>query len=255
MIGVPRSVLWFLGSCLVLVAGLGLWQVLADSGAIPRAFFPGPDRVWTALHRGFSSGAMIGETLTTVRRMALGWALASVIGVGLGALVGLSPWMRTYVAPTFEGLRPIPASALAPLSVLAFGLSDGMILALIAFGAVWPMLLTTVHGVASVHPRKAEVARLLGLSRLAYAWKIALPAATPDILGGLRLGLTVALILAVVGEMITVQGGLGARIMIAARRFNAADIFAGVALLGAIGLLTNAALSQIEARLLRWTHR
>ncbi|MCB1391214.1 MAG: ABC transporter permease [Rhodobacteraceae bacterium] len=250
-----RSILWFGASCLVLVAALGLWQSLAEAGIIPRAFFPGPGRVWTALERGFASGAMVTESLTTIRRMALGWALASVIGVGLGVLVGLSPWMRVYIAPSFEGLRPIPASALAPLAVLAFGLSDGMILALIAFGAVWPMLLTTVHGVTSVHPRKVEVAQALGLTRRAYAWKIALPAATPDILSGLRLGLTVALILAVVGEMITVQGGLGARIMIAARRFNAADIFAGIALLGVIGLLTNAALSMFEARLLRWTHR
>ncbi len=250
-----NSLLWTLASCLVLIGLLILWQGLADANVIPRAFFPGPERTWASLHRGFASGQIVGEALTTIRRMAVGWALASLLGVGLGLLIGLSPWMRVWVAPMFEGLRPIPASALAPVAVLAFGLTDQMILALIAFGALWPMLLTTVHGVSSVHPRKREVAAALGLSRPAYAWKIALPAATPDILGGLRLGLTVALILAVVGEMITVQGGLGAKIMIAARRFNAGDIFAGVALLGVIGLATNAALTLIETRLLRWQSR
>jgi len=255
MIRFRNTLLWTLASCLVLVLLLAGWQWLANANLIPRAFFPGPNRVWAALQRGFASGQLVNETLTTIRRMALGWLLASLIGVGLGTLVGLSSWMRTWVAPSFEGLRPIPASAMAPLAVLVFGLSDSMILALIAFGALWPMLLTTVHGITSVHPRKAEVAAALGMSRGAYAWKIALPAATPDILGGLRLGLTVALILAVVGEMITVQGGLGAKIMVAARRFNASDIFAGIAMLGVIGLVTNAALTLIETRLLRWKNR
>ena len=255
MIRLRTNILWTLASCLVLAALLVGWQWLADANLIPRAFFPGPERTWASLQRGFVTGQIVTESLTTIRRMALGWALASLLGVGLGTVIGLSRWMRVWVAPLFEGLRPIPASALAPLAVLAFGLSDAMILALIAFGALWPMLLTTLHGVSSVHPRKSEVAAALGLSRASYAWKIALPAATPDILGGLRLGLTVALILAVVGEMITVQGGLGARIMIAARRFNAGDIFAGVAMLGLIGLLTNAALSVIERRLLRWQTR
>lgn len=250
-----RSVLWTLASCGVVVVLLILWQRLANAGVIPRAFFPGPDRTWAALRSDFASGELVGQTATTIRRMALGWLLASLIGIGLGMLVGLSSWMRAYVAPMFEALRPIPASALAPVAVLFLGLTDAMILALIAFGAMWPMLLTTVHGVTTIHPRKREVGTVLGLSRLQYAWKVALPAATPDILGGLRLGLTVALILTVVGEMITVQGGLGARIIEASRRFNAADIFSGIVVLGVLGLLANATLTLIEARLLRWQSR
>ncbi len=100
-----------------------------------------------------------------------------------------------------------------------------------------------------------EVARALGLSRLSVALKIALPAAMPDILAGLRLGLTVALILAVVCEMIAGLDGLGAWELVAARAYRSPDIFAGVLLLGAIGVVANAALSLIEARALRWRGR
>jgi len=246
------SPLWWVGSLLMFAALIVAWQFAAELRAIPRAFFPAPQQTWAALVRGFSSGQLLADTATTLRRMALGWVLASMAGIALGVAIGLSAWARSYIAPMFEALRPLPASALAPVVMLFFGLTDWMILTLIAFGAVWPMLLTTVHGVSSVHVRKSEIARSLGLSRLAYAGKIAIPSALPDILGGLRLGLTVALILAVVGEMITVQGGLGAHILIAARRFNAADVFAGIAVLSAIGIATNLALTAFERRALRW---
>lgn len=246
------SPLWYIGSLGVVLLIVFAWQYLADTKILPRAFFPGPDVTWKALQKGFASGAMIDECIVTLRRMAFGWVLASIIGIVLGTLIGMSRSLQTYIAPMLEALRPLPASALAPLAALIFGLSDAMIIALVAFGALWPMLMTTVHGFANVHPRKLEVSQALGLSQFEYARKIALPSAMPDILGGLRLGLTIALILTVVGEMITVQSGLGSRIIIAARRFNAADIFAGIVLLGAIGFLTNAALALIERHALRW---
>ncbi|WP_127108513.1 ABC transporter permease [Pararhodobacter zhoushanensis] len=247
--------LWFLASLALLVGLIWGWQILADARVLPRAFFPGPDLTWRALKRGVANGSLLSDTLTTLRRMALGWALASLIGVALGAFVGTSAWARVWIAPMFEALRPLPASAIAPVAMLFLGLTDTMILTLIAFGALWPMLLTTVHGFSNIHIRRREVATSLGLSRSAFITKIALPGALPDIMGGLRLGLTIALILVVVGEMVTVQGGLGARILLAARAFNAPEIFAGIAVLGVIGLLTNAVLSLVETYALRWQRR
>lgn len=250
-----RQMFWFLASVGVFVVLLAGWQALADARLLPRAFFPGPDLTWRALQRGLASGDMLQDTFTTLRRLALGWALASVIGVGLGAIVGTSAWARAWVAPMFEALRPLPASAIAPVVMLLLGLTDAMILTLIAFGALWPMLLTTVHGFSSIHPRRLEVAQSLGLSRVELIWKIALPGALPDIMSGLRLGLTIALILVVVGEMITVQGGLGSSILLAARAFNAPGIFAGIAVLGVIGLVTNAVFAWVEKYALRWQRR
>lgn len=250
-----RQFSWFLASLLVLALLVAAWQWIADAGLVSRVFLPGPDRTFAAIVKGFSTGDLIIQTKQTVVRMIFGWLLASIVGVAVGAVIGISPVARTWLAPMLEFIRPIPASAVAPVAVVFLGLTDQMVLALIAFGSIWPMLLTTIHGVANVHPRLEEVSRNLRLSRLSYVFKIALPAALPDIIGGLRLGLTVALILAVVGEMITVQGGLGARILLAARAFRAPDIFAGVVLLGLIGFVSNELLSVIESRLLRWQPR
>jgi ABC-type nitrate/sulfonate/bicarbonate transport system permease component len=184
--------------------------------------------------------------------MALGWLLASLLGIMLGALIGSSARARAYLGPMLELMRPLPASAIMPLAISLLGLSERMVLAVIAFGALWPMLLATVHGFAAVEPRLYEVSRALGLSKLEQIYKISLPSSMPDILSGMRLGLTVALILAVVGEMLAGQEGLGNHILLAARSFRAADLYAGVILLGVTGYFTALLLGAVEARALRW---
>ena len=184
--------------------------------------------------------------------MIYGWLLASLLGVALGALVGSSRAARQFLGPTLEFLRPIPASAIIPIAIAFFGLSNAMVLIVIGFGTIWPMLLATVHGVGDVEPRLIEVSRALRLSRLGVLWKIALPNAVPDILAGMRLGLTIALILTVVGEMLASQDGLGLGILLAARAFHSADLFAGVALLGLTGYVSNLMLQLAERRVLRW---
>ena len=113
-------------------------------------------------------------------------------------------------------------------------------------------LLATVQGFANVEPRLSEVSRLLQLSRAQFIWKIGLPNAVPDILTGMRLSLTVALILAVVGEILSAQRGLGLGLLLAARSFRAPDLFAGIVLLGLIGLVSSYLLLLAEQRIVRW---
>ena len=247
-----ERIAWPLASLAVTALFIGLWQWISSHGYVSKVFLPGPDRAWSALVRDYTSGKLVGEVEVTVLRMIYGWLIASIAGIAIGAAIGISPWARVWIAPALEMIRPLPASAIAPVAIVFLGLTDRMILTLIAFGSIWPMLLTTVHGFSNAHPRLDEVARVFRLSRLQRIVKISLPAAMPDILGGLRLGLTIALILAVVGEMITVQGGLGSRILLAARAFRAPDIFAGVIMLGLIGLISNIALTAAERHLLRW---
>jgi ABC-type nitrate/sulfonate/bicarbonate transport system permease component len=188
----------------------------------------------------------------TIRHMLGGWLVASLLGVGIGALVGSSRAARDYIAPTLEFLRPLPASAVIPVAIAMFGLTPEMALGVIAFGSIWPALLAAIHGFGAVEPRLLEVQRALGLSRWAGIAKISLPSAAPDVLAGLRLGLTVSLILAVVCEMIAGVDGLGQWVLLAARAYRSADVFAGVMLLGLIGVVANAVLSLVENRFLRW---
>jgi ABC-type nitrate/sulfonate/bicarbonate transport system permease component len=244
--------LWLMASFLAAAAVIYAWQLVADAKLISPVFLPGPNRAWAALVNGLTDGDLLSRWIGTIRHMVLGWLLASLIGVLLGALIGSSPRARAYLGPMLELMRPLPASAIMPLAISLLGLSERMVLAVIAFGALWPMLLATVHGFAAVEPRLYEVSRALGLSKLEQIYKISLPSSMPDILSGMRLGLTVALILAVVGEMLASQEGLGSHILLAARSFRAADLYAGVILLGITGYVTAVLLGAVEARALRW---
>ncbi|WP_037085056.1 ABC transporter permease [Neorhizobium vignae] len=248
-------ILWLALSFLVAILFVWGWQMLADYRIVSPVFLPGPDRAWRSLTLGFTTGDLGMKFLSTVERMFWGWLIASLLGIVLGAAIGTSPRLRTYLAPTLEFLRPLPASATIPVAIAMLGLSDGMVLSVIAFGALWPVLLATIHGFAAVEPRLYEVGRALRLSRPAVIFKIALPSASPDILAGMRLGLTVALILSVVCEMIAGRDGLGNWILLSARSFRAPDLYAGVILLGVLGYGTSVILAAVEGRLLSWRKR
>ncbi len=239
-------------SLLVALALLGLWWLATRQAWVSPIFLPAPQATWQALIEGMSQGELARLTLGTVERMAYGWALASAIGIALGALIGISPALRAWLQPMLEMIRPLPASAVVPVAIALIGLSPAMVLVVIAFGAVWPVLLATVHGFASVEPRLHEVSRVLRLSPMAFVFKIGLPNALPDALAGMRISLTVSLILAIVGEMLASQEGLGLAILQAARAFRAPELFAGVLLLGAIGFASNALLALAERRVLNW---
>ncbi|HTO60410.1 MAG TPA: ABC transporter permease [Bradyrhizobium sp.] len=243
---------WRLASLLVAAGFVELWQFIADRRWISPVFLPGPDRAWASLARGFGANDLWTKLLGTLEHMAYGWFAASVAGIALGAMIGSSKTMRSFVAPSLELLRPLPVSAIIPVAISFFGLTQSMALFVIAFGSIWPMLLGTIHGFAAVEPRLYEVARSLHMSRLAVIFKIALPSASPDILAGMRLSLTVALILSVVCEMLAGLDGLGHWILLSARAFRSADLFAGVMLLGVLGYLTALGMSAAEHRILRW---
>ena len=246
---------WAIASMAVCVALVLLWQVIADMKILSPAFFPGPDRTWKAFTRAAASGDLAPRVYATVWRMLIGWALASVLGVLLGSLIGSSPRLRRLLGPMLEFLRPLPASATIPIFIVLLGLTNAMVLTVVAFGALWPMLLGTVHGFEAVEPRLYEVARVLHLSKASVIWKIALPSALPDILSGLRLSLTVALILTVVCEMLVGVDGLGSWTLISARAFRSPDLYAGVFLLGIIGYLGASILTMVSNRLLVWKAR
>jgi ABC-type nitrate/sulfonate/bicarbonate transport system permease component len=239
-------------SLAVTLALLALWWFATARGWVSPIFLPGPGATLEALRDGLLQGDLLRLSLGTVERMAYGWALASGIGIALGALIGISPALRAWLQPMLEMIRPLPASAIVPVAIALIGLSPAMVLIVIAFGAVWPVLLATVHGFASMEPRLHEVSRVLRLSPLAFVFKIGLPNALPDALAGMRISLTVSLILAIVGEMLASQDGLGQAILQAARSFRSAELFAGVVLLGLIGFVSNALLSWAEHRALRW---
>jgi sulfonate transport system permease protein len=242
----------FVAPAVFALAVLALWQLAAELAIISPIFFPSPTRTGLELYDQVVSGRLWQPLGATSLRMLYGWLLASLLGVALGVAIGSSRAARAYVEPTLDFLRPLPASAIIPVAILFLGLSNGMSAAVIAFGSLWPVLLGTVHGVSSVESQLTELAAALRLSRLERLVKIDLPTALPDILAGARVGLAIALILAVVTEMQASLPGLGQNILLAQRSYRSPELYAGIATLGLMGFVANQLLLAAENRLLRW---
>jgi ABC-type nitrate/sulfonate/bicarbonate transport system permease component len=229
-----------------------LWQLLSSAKVISPLFFPSPVRTMEAMWAQIVHGQLWPPLFSTISRMAMGWFVASLLGVVLGALISSSERVRNMTHPLLEFMRPLPASAIIPVAILAFGLSSTMSTAVIAFGSIWPVLLASVQGFSSVNERLREVASVMRFGRLEQFTKVNLPSALPGILAGARVGLSVALILAVVTEMQASLTGIGQNILLAQRSFKTADLYAGVLVLGAIGFVTSSAIQAFENRILRW---
>ena len=250
---IPQSMLirWLTGLAVPVVFVL-LWQVLADARVLSPVFFPAPSRAVAALVERATDGTLWPPILATLWRMLVGWALASLLGVLLGAAIGSSENARAYLGPTLEFFRPLPASAIIPVAILFLGLTQQMSLAVIAFGAIWPVLLGSVYGFSTIKPRLREVSATLEMSRIEFFRHVAMPSALPDIISGARISLAIALILSIVVEMQASLPGLGQDIMQAQRRFRSADLYAGLIVLAALGFAVSSVLTAIEKRFLRW---
>jgi sulfonate transport system permease protein len=247
-----RSPLDIIGA-LAFIAGLLLvWQLVAQARLVSPIFFPEPTRVAEAIWRQLERGTIWEPLAATYVRMLGGWCAAMVMGIVLGAAIGLSRFASQLLAPTLEFLRTLPASAVLPIFILLMGLSNGMIVSVIAFGSLWPVLLSTVYGFRAVEPRLNEVASNFELGPVESFRKITLPNAMPDIFAGARVGIAFALILAIVAEMLSSKPGLGNNILLASRAFRSADLYAGIVVLALLGAVTSGILALMEARLLRW---
>lgn len=243
-------------SLLTNIASIGViiaaWFVVTHNGWAPRVFVPSPDAVYQKLVDGFTEGLLVEQTTNTVASMFVGWFACSILGVILGSIIGIFPWVRQSVSPVLEIFRPMPPAAVIPVAIAILGLTREMSIAVIIFGAIWPALLATVHGFLSIEPRLVEVGQALRLSPLQFIWKIALPNATPDIIAGMRLSMVISLVLAVITDMITGQIGLGSLVVLASRMFDMAGLFGGLVILSLIGFVSNSALQYAERRLLAY---
>ena len=191
--------------------------------------------------------------LASLSRVYGGFALALLIALPLGLMIGRIPFVRQLLDPTFQVLRPIPVTAWLPLAMILFGLGPKSAFFLVFLGAFYPVLLNTIFGVRSVDPRLFEAASMLGCSGTAQFYRVVLPASLPAIFTGLRLGLGFAWVVIVVGEMTGVQTGLGAIIMEARQLSRTEIVICGMVVIGAAGFLSDRLVTLLGQRLLCWS--
>ena len=239
-----------------LLAALAIsWQLLAlvtDDRVFWPTFTDVAARLWEVWLG--NPEAWSESVLPSMVRLLAGWAGAVLAGVAIGTAIGLSGRARDYVDPMIHFLRAIPPPALLPLFIVLLGIGDAMKIAMIGFGVVWPILLNTVDGVRSVDPLHLATARVYRMGGWDRLTGVVLPSAAPKIFAGLRVSLSIAVILMVISEMVATVNGVGFQLVQAQRSFRTLDVWAVIVLLGIIGYTLNAILAGIEGRVLVW-HR
>ena len=204
----------------------------------------------SAAAKAFVGAAMDGSlwqaTGFTLGTAALGLLLGAVLGIALGLVLGLSRRAAQLGSVSIEVLRPVPSVALIPLAMLGFGFGVRMELAIVAFATFWPLLVLVQSAVQQVEPRLLEVSRVLGLSARERAFKIVLPAIVPRLFVALRLGVAVALVVAVTVEIAANPNGMGYAMMIAQQSFDPALMLAWLGWIGIVGFAVNAGMLVLQ---------
>jgi ABC-type nitrate/sulfonate/bicarbonate transport system permease component len=229
---------------------LAVWWV--TSAGSDSYYYPPLSKVLGIFPETWSQGRFTGDIVPSLRRLAVGFLLAVVIGVGLGVLIGSVRRVRAFLEPVLEFLRAIPPPVLVPLLMLFAGLGDLMKILVIASGAVWPILLNTVEGVRGIDETMRETCRCYGITGWTRLSEVTIRAASPQIVAGLRQGLAIALILMVISEMFAASNGLGYFIVQTQRSFEITQMWDGIIVLGLIGFTLAMLLRLFEWRTMRW---
>lgn len=250
LVAVAKKALYIVGLPIVLIT---LWWVgTANSGSY---YFPSLGKIAQA----FGDSWLTGERLTkdvvpSMLRLAVGYAICVVSGVGLGVFLGLHRRARATVEPVLEFFRAIPPPVLIPVLIIIAGIGDGMKILVIVLGAVWPVLLNTVEGVRAVDDVLSDTSRSYGIAGAARIRHLVLPAASPQIVAGMRQALSISIILMVISEMFASSSGLGFTVVQFQRGFAIPQMWSGIIVLGLLGFALSLAFGVFERRALGWYH-
>jgi NitT/TauT family transport system permease protein len=246
----PRSVP--LAGAATLLGLLTLWQIGDSCGLIPTLFLPAPANIAIALYHLALSGELWKHLSASLARLAIGWLVGTVFGIGLGLAIGLSSLWRSPGMAVVSALFPIPKIALVPLFIIWFGIGEGSKIATLAFGVFFPTAIATAGGVDSVPRSLIRMAQSFGLSPAAIVCKIVLPAALSAILNGFRVTASIAIVLLVAAEMIGAERGIGAFVLSAGNLYDMDDLLAGIVVLSLLGLAVSSLIGWAERLLLAW---
>jgi ABC-type nitrate/sulfonate/bicarbonate transport system permease component len=253
----PRRLAWALRVGAV-VAFLLLWSLASGLVVILGLFNPiflaGPWRVLGKVAELAMNGQLWGHVAATLERVAVGFATGAALALALGLPAGHFRVVRNLLEPIVEILRPIPPLAMLPLFIVWVGIGETSKIAFITYATFFPMFLTTVHAVQHVDPLLLRAAASLGARRTQPFFRVVLPAALPEILTGIRLGLALSFFVIVISEFIGAEEGLGYLIN-DGRNFFLVDQMLGAAImLGLLGYGGHGLVVLFERRWLRWEH-
>ncbi|MFH9740910.1 ABC transporter permease [Streptomyces roseolus] len=249
----PGRVLGRLGPALGTAgAVLALWYLLALSGAVAPGLLPTPAETLAALADGARSGILATDLGASLARAGQGFALGALVGSALGFATGYLPKLSAAVTPVVSFLRPIPAIALVPLATAWFGIGETAKRLLIAYAVLLAVWLYVHDGVSRVPVSHLRAARTLGAPLHRRFTEVLLPAAAPALLAALRYGASVALLALVAAELGGADSGLAYRLQVDGQFLRVDRMFAGLLVLGLLGVAVDLVLAAVGRRFVHW---
>ncbi|WP_130833719.1 ABC transporter permease [[Erwinia] mediterraneensis] len=231
-----------------------LWQTAVSAHWLNPVLLPSPGATLSYLSGALVDGSMNQDISATLYRTLMAFLFAALIGVPLGVMLGSSESLYRSVEFLVDFFRSTPSSALIPLFLLIFGITDTNKIAIAAFAAVLVILFNSAYGVMNAKKTRIMAAQVMGVSRWHIFKDVMLMESLPQTFVGLRTGVSMALVIVIVAEMfIGSETGLGHRIIDAQQLFNITDMYASILITGAFGYLLNLAFLLIEKRCVHWS--
>ena len=231
------------------------WCILTYGGFVSRIFVPSPTDVWNAVLRMAQDGSLAEHCYMSTKRVMVGWFWSAVIALPLGMIMARSARFSALIQPLIEFARYLPVVALVPLTILYLGIDETQKYVIIFLGTFFQLILMVCDTVSSVDKNMLNAARTLGAGTLELYTEVIFPASLPGLLDDFRLTIGWAWTYLVVAEMVAASSGLG-YIILKSQRFLATDvIFAGLILIGLIGLVTDFLMRLLTRLLVPWHER
>ncbi|WP_224957888.1 ABC transporter permease [Geomonas subterranea] len=232
------------------------WQAAPQLGGIVETFIAPPTLVLKTLYEMFQAEELLPSIGVSLFRSATGFFLAAAVAIPLGFLLGGS--FRTFerlVNPVLRFLGQVNPFSLFPLFILIFGIGEMSKVAMIFWVCIWPILFNTVNGVKQIDPLLVKSARSMGCGVATLFFRVILPAASPGIFHGLKMGCGTAFFMLIAAEMIGASAGLGWLVWNAQINFQMPQLFAATVLISTLGLILNHSFALLEGKLVGWKQR
>jgi NitT/TauT family transport system permease protein len=254
----PRQILAalrgrYLAGTLSIVGGLLVWEIISRFLINNALFLAAPSQIAFAIYNLAVTGQLWQHVAVSAEEFALGYIIASTVGVALGLAMASSVTMKQALQPWVSGLYATPTIALAPLFILWLGIGIWSKVIVVISLVLFPVTINTEAGLRTTSERLIEMLRSFGATKWQIFLKVSLPSALPFILTGLKLGIGRGLIGVVVAELFGSRAGLGRLISQSADAFNMPELFAGVVILAVAGIVMTAGFGWLEERLVPWT--
>jgi NitT/TauT family transport system permease protein len=231
---------------------LTVWEWSVHSGRLSALFFPAPSVVVMTIVRLLRSGELVTHTRATLLRVVFGLVLGGVPGLLVGLAMGWWRPLRDALDPLVAAVHPLPKIAVLPLIMIIFGIGESSKVVAIAVGTFFPMLINSMAGVRQLSPIHFEVAENYGANPLQVLTRVVIPGSLPLVLVGARLAVNIALLFTIAVELVSAREGLGEMIWLAWQTLRTEDLYASLAVIGALGIVFNLLLQFLAKRLVPW---